>query len=131
MENKLKKTMILLSWIIFVMMCSVLNFNNFNSLISKIPDASNLFHIFSYGFMSMLVFNIFYDKYKNKISELYCMSLCICGFIGFANELLQNYLPYRSYTNEDIILNIIGAFIGCVSSHLGIIKKSHSNQITS
>ncbi|MFH1504542.1 MAG: VanZ family protein [Candidatus Omnitrophota bacterium] len=72
--------------------------------------ADKIFHFLIYAGFSFISVNIFSLKQKKKprlYSFLYAFSL------GLLMEIVQFFLPYRSFEIGDIFSNFLGSAIGC------------------
>ena len=69
-------------------------------------------HFFMYGIFSFVTVNCFSLK-GLRYPRFYGFLYVLC--FGLAMELMQAYLPYRSFEGGDIVFNIMGSALGCLA----------------
>ena len=69
-------------------------------------------HFILYGMTSIFLFRHFVNK--ETVNRAFYMSVAIVSLYGAAMEVVQYFLPYRSFSLGDMAANILGAFSGCV-----------------
>jgi len=67
-------------------------------------------HVIMYAFTSLLLFRYFSGK-KQVMSAFY-VSVAVSGLYGAAMEIVQYFLPHRSFCFADMAANVLGAFLG-------------------
>ena len=84
-----------------------------------IPNPYELTHLPEYAFLSILILKAIEgqrEKGKEKPNYTYCyfQSAVITGAIGVIDELYQGMLPQRYFNWYDILLNLLGSFLGLI-----------------
>ena len=69
-------------------------------------------HFVMYGLTAILLFRFF--ERKTTLNRACYMSVAIAALYGAAMEVVQYFLPYRSFSAGDMAANTIGAFLACV-----------------
>lgn len=87
----------------------------------KINHLDKLFHFGVYALLSVILFSFF--VYQDKISLLKTYPV-LCAFLfatsfGIMNELLQIFIPYRTFNKLDIIANMLGALSAILTIKFG------------
>jgi VanZ family protein len=80
--------------------------------------ADKIVHFLLYGLTSILLFR--YLTKKTNGSGAFYKAVAISSIYGAAMEVVQYFLPYRSFSIGDIAANAAGAFLVCL-----IYKKVH------
>ncbi len=83
----------------------------------KINHLDKLFHFSAYALLSGILFSFF--VYQDKISFLKTYPV-LCTFLfatsfGIMNELLQIFIPYRTFNKLDIIANMLGVLVAILT----------------
>ncbi|MEL0008419.1 MAG: VanZ family protein [Flammeovirgaceae bacterium] len=75
--------------------------------------ADKIIHFILFFVQSYLVTKAY--LVKNKILNFSILKI-ILPFIGFcvSVEVIQIYIPYRSYESVDLLMNFIGSFVGSI-----------------
>ena len=75
--------------------------------------ADKIIHFILFFVQSYLVSKAY--LVKNKILNFSILKI-ILPFIGFcvSVEVIQIYIPYRSYESVDLLMNFIGSFVGSI-----------------
>lgn len=68
-------------------------------------------HFVLYGMTSIFLFRHFIKK--ATVTRAFYLSVAIASMYGAAMEVLQYFLPYRSFSIGDMAANALGAFTGC------------------
>jgi VanZ family protein len=74
--------------------------------------ADKLVHFVLYGMTSVFLFR--YSINKATPIRTFYSSVALASMYGAAMEVLQYFLPYRSFSLGDIAANTLGAFSGCL-----------------
>ena len=74
--------------------------------------ADKIVHFVFYGMTSIFLFRHFIKK-APPIRSFY-MSVAIASMYGALMEVVQYFLPHRSFSLGDMAANTLGAFLGCV-----------------
>lgn len=98
----------LLLWLGFVLIISVMPVSGPKT---DLP-ADKVVHFMSYGMTSIFLFRYFVKKATSV--EAFYTSVVLAGMYGAAIEVLQYFLPHRSFSLGDMAANMLGAFSGCV-----------------
>ena len=69
-------------------------------------------HFVIYGLTSILLFRYFIRK-TNSRSAFY-KAVALASIYGAAMEVVQYFLPYRSFSLGDMAANAAGAFLACL-----------------
>ena len=69
-------------------------------------------HFALYGLTSILLFKYFIRQTNSRIAFLKAVALA--SIYGAAMEVVQYFLPYRSFSLGDMAANVAGAFLGCL-----------------
>ncbi len=77
-----------------------------------LPEEDKIAHLIMYGLTAILLFR-FFERKKTLNGACY-MSVVIAALYGAAMEVVQYFLPYRSFSVGDMTANTIGAFLACV-----------------
>jgi VanZ family protein len=68
-----------------------------------------IYHSFTYALLSFIVFNTLSFK-KEKYQRLF--GFFYAFLLGLIIEVLQFFIPYRSFELKDILFNLLGSGIG-------------------
>lgn len=74
--------------------------------------ADKVVHFIMYGISSVLLFRIFIKR--ATVKRAFYLSVAIAAFYGAAMEIIQYFLPYRSFSFADMAANTLGALLACV-----------------
>jgi VanZ family protein len=77
--------------------------------VSDLPE-DKIAHVLMYALTSILLFR-YYSEKKPVISSFYT-SAAVSGLYGAAMEVVQFFLPHRSFSVLDMAANVLGAFMG-------------------
>lgn len=69
-------------------------------------------HFILYGLTAIFLFRRFIEKMA--VTRAVSASILIASAYGFAMEVLQYSLPYRTFSMKDIAANVSGSLIFCV-----------------
>ena len=69
-------------------------------------------HFVMYGVTAILLFRFF--ERRTTLNRASYMAVAIAAFYGAAMEVVQYFLPYRSFSAGDMAANTAGAFFACV-----------------
>ena len=109
-KNKFLKTLFFL-WFFIVFVLSIMPVNNKVSF--NIIGLDKIVHFLLYFVCSFICF-FSYGIEKQEKRHLFVLILCI-GY-GILLEIIQYFIPYRSFSFLDIIANSLGDFFGLFSS---------------
>jgi VanZ family protein len=98
----------LILWFGFILISSVMPVSGPKA---DLP-ADKIVHFVFYGITSIFLFRHFVKK-STPIRACY-MSVVLASTYGAAMEVVQYFLPYRSFSLEDMVANVLGAFSGCL-----------------
>lgn len=98
---------------------ALFTYSLFIFIISVIPIEASLglsfsdkiFHFLIYGILSVTATNVFLLKKKR---HPHFLSLAYAFLFGLFIELVQSFLPYRSFELVDIAANFLGGILGCL-----------------
>lgn len=108
-------------WFLMVLIVSVLPLSGPKS---DVP-ADKLAHFVIYGLTSIFVFRVI--EHKTAGRRIFCLSVTIASLYGAAMEVLQHFLPHRSFSFGDMAANMIGALLVCllyIKARKGIIDET-------
>ena len=74
--------------------------------------ADKIIHFVFYGMTAIFLFRYF--EKKATVNRAFYASVAFTSMYGAAMEVLQYFLPYRSFSLVDMAANTLGAFSGCV-----------------
>lgn len=80
--------------------------------------ADKLVHFVLYGLTSIFLFRYFIRKTSRR--SAFYKAVALASISGAAMEVVQYFLPYRSFSLGDIAANAAGAFLACL-----MYKKMH------
>ena len=95
-------------WFALVLLGSVLPVSGPET---DLPE-DKIVHFVMYGISSILLFRIFVKK--TTLKRAFYLSVAIAAVYGAAIEVVQYFLPYRSFSFGDMAANTIGAFLACL-----------------
>jgi VanZ family protein len=99
--------MILLSiWLFSIFIVSVMPVSGPGT---DLPE-DKIAHVIMYGLTSILLFRYFSEK-KPVMSSFYA-SVAVSSLYGAVMEVVQFFLPHRSFSVLDMAANVLGAFLG-------------------
>ncbi|MFO8053375.1 MAG: VanZ family protein [Candidatus Omnitrophota bacterium] len=75
------------------------------------PRYDYFFHGITYFLLSFLLVN---GLALNKKRNPYFYGFVYSFLYGFFIEIIQFFLPFRSFETKDILINLIGALLGCL-----------------
>jgi VanZ family protein len=99
---------VLILWFALVLIGSVIPVSGPNT---DLP-VDKVVHFVMYGISSVLLFRIFVKK--TTLKRAFYLSVAIAAIYGAAIEVVQYFLPYRSFSFGDMAANAVGAFLGSV-----------------
>ena len=97
----------LILWLGFVLIVSVIPVSGPKT---DLP-ADKIAHFVFYGMTSIILFRHFVKK-ATPVRAFYS-SVAIARVYGAAIEVVQYFLPYRSFELGDMAANALGALLGC------------------
>lgn len=71
-------------------------------------DLDKLIHFIIYGITAILFLRVFLLWYHN-IRMINSVSIVASSLYGFIMELIQSFLPYRTFSLSDMLWNLLGA----------------------
>jgi len=74
--------------------------------------ADKIAHFVMYGLTSIFVFRVIANN--TKIKRAFYLSVAVAATYGAAMEVVQYFLPYRSFSFGDMAANTGGAFLACI-----------------
>ena len=95
-------------WFALVLIGSVIPVSGPNTDLPA--DADKVVHFVMYGISSVLLFRIFVKK--TSIKRAFYLSVALAALYGATLEIVQYFLPYRSFSFGDMVANTVGAFSG-------------------
>ena len=99
---------ILTLWFSFILIVSVMPVSGPKT---DLPT-DKIVHFVLYGMTSIFLFRYF--QKKAMVERAFYASVGFASMYGAAMEVLQYFLPYRSFSLLDMAANTLGAFSGCV-----------------
>ena len=117
-----------LIWLSLIILINIIPTNNTSITGSGNPRVMNIYldhlmHFLGFIFLPVLYFfSLRYGKLRHKTRQ-YLKVVIVSLFAAALVELVQKLLPYRSYSNKDIVLNIAGVVVGFALFHLFICKS--------
>ena len=69
-------------------------------------------HFTLYGLTSILLFRYFISKTSS--GNAFLKAVAVASIYGAAMEVVQYFLPYRSFSLGDMAANAAGAFLACL-----------------
>lgn len=94
-------------WFLLIMIASVVPVPSPQTGFSA---SDKLAHVVMYGLTSVFVYKVYLQK-TTPARALY-LSVAISALYGATMEVIQFFLPYRSFSPGDITANTVGAFCG-------------------
>lgn len=98
----------LVFWFVLILIVSVMPVSGPET---DLP-ADKIAHFVMYGLTSIFVFRFFAQK--TTVKRAFYTSVALAGMYGAAMEVVQYFLPNRSFSFGDMAANTVGAFLGCV-----------------
>ena len=98
---------ILILWFGFILIVSVMPVSGPKT---DLP-ADKIVHFVFYGMTSILLFRHFIKK--APLNRAFYTSVALASIYGAAMEVVQYFIPYRSFSLGDMAANTLGAFAGC------------------
>lgn len=101
-------------WVLLIYILLTLPFKELPDAALKIPFADKLVHAFLFGVMVILLGWIYRKETFKKNSLKIFLFAIIASFYGIAMEFVQKYATnnQRSFSEWDMLADVIGAFIG-------------------
>jgi VanZ family protein len=96
-------------WFLLILIASVMPVSGIDT---GLLEEDKIAHFVMYGLTAILLFRYFVQKTTFK--KAFYMSVAIAAFYGVAMEVVQYFLPYRSFSAGDMAANTTGAFIACL-----------------
>ena len=98
----------LILWFGFVLIISVIPVSGPET---DLP-ADKIVHFIFYGMTSIFLFRYFVKK--ATFNRAFYTSVALASIYGAAMEVVQYFVPYRSFSLGDMTANTLGALLGCV-----------------
>ncbi len=99
---------LLVIWFILILIVSVMPV----TVPKTYLPADKIAHFVMYGLTSIFVFRFFAQKTTHK--RAFYTSVALASMYGAMMEVVQHFLPNRSFSFGDMAANTFGAFLGCV-----------------
>jgi len=113
--EKLKKYKYSILWAILMLLGCTLKLSNELPKEPLIPYQDKVIH---FGIFAILSFIITYEKRKAD-----CKTLIICTLFGILIEIIQSFLPWRSFEVLDMVFDALGAGAGIIAAKWLISKR--------
>lgn len=101
----MRRGLLLLLWLLIVLILSII----------PVPetdvgpkDLDKVVHFVIYGITAMIFWRFFYNKTQSH-RKIGLISIVAASIYGLLIEIIQSFLPYRSFSVSDIISNFLGA----------------------
>ena len=104
----------LILWFLLIMIASVIPVSTPYATLSS---GDKLVHAVMYGLTSIFVYRICLPR--TTPAKAFYLSVAISALYGAAIEVIQYFLPYRSFSFGDMTANTLGAFCGSVLYRIG------------
>ncbi len=101
------KRFLLLSWLFFVLMVSLIPVPETDL---ETTGVDKIVHFLIYGITAILFLRFFYEM-ATAHGFIGPLSILSAFLYGLLIEVIQNFLPYRSFSVMDIIANLAGATV--------------------
>lgn len=98
--------LILLVWVISIIVVVYLSLKTSANLPTEFWNADKLYHAGVYCWLALLPFQCFNSKKIRFMSSLSMIGL------GLALEIIQAYLPNRTFSIMDLVANSLGVILG-------------------
>ena len=98
----------LILWFGFILIVSVMPVSGPKT---DLP-ADKIVHFVFYGMTSILLYRHFIKKAPFNMA--FYTSVALASIYGAALEVVQHFLPHRSFSLGDMAANTLGAFAGCL-----------------
>ncbi len=95
---------LILVWLLVILFFSVIPTGEMQTQ----AESDKIVHFIMYGITSVLLFK--FIRIELSITKTLIVSVSLASFYGFAMELLQSVLPWRTFSLLDEVANIGGAF---------------------
>lgn len=110
-----KKVILLLSYMTLIMMSSIIpmdrEISGLRLIIAMKPELQNLLHIPMFAVLSILLLQVL-SGYDMSPARRTAILLGVAVSFGIINEMVQIFIPGRYAGVPDMVLNLIGIFIG-------------------
>jgi VanZ family protein len=93
-------------WLVIVLILSVVPLPE--NIIPSLP-IDKIVHFVLYGVTAVMLYRILRTRRSAKRSVLY--SIVVSAFYGVLLEVIQFFLPYRSFSTGDMVANTLGAAV--------------------
>lgn len=101
----MRRGLLLISWLLIVLILSII----------PVPETDiepkgldKIVHFAIYGITALLLWKFLYNRIGNR-GIIGLISVVIASLYGLIIEIIQSFLPYRSFSVSDIISNFLGA----------------------
>lgn len=98
----------LIIWLITIFIASVISI----SVPKTVHNADKVVHFVLYGLTSIFFYRYFIKA--SSINKSILLSILCASAYGGALELLQHFLPRRTFSFGDMAANAAGAVLGCL-----------------
>ena len=99
---------LLILWFGFILIVSVMPVSGPKT---DLPT-DKIVHFLFYGITSILLFRHFIKK--ATLNRAFYTAVALASIYGAFMEVVQYFLPYRSFSLMDMAANTLGAFSGCL-----------------
>ena len=102
-------------WFLLIVYLMIFYKSKSNSISYEYAD--KIVHFFLFFIQSYLITKSY--LIKNKSLNISILKVII-PFVGFCVlvEVIQIYIPYRSYDSIDLLMNVLGSFLGSIIGYL-------------
>ena len=108
----LKYNLIAIIWSIVILILTMVTGVRDSNLGSSFSD--KMVHAFMFGVLSLLLIIGFTKQNSNNYIKYNAEKIAVwtCIIFGLSIEIVQYLLPYRSFSWNDVLSNIVGSFLG-------------------
>jgi VanZ family protein len=118
---KISRPYLILCWSFFILILLTYPFSSDSSSTISLTYPDKIIHFLLFFVFSFLIINYFSASKKRKLVFISAVS---ASFIyAFILEVIQTYIPGRSYSNTDILAGVLGAGAATIFFYL---RSAHS-----
>lgn len=81
--------------------------------VGPVKNSGDMVHIAAYLVLAFFLAVCFFEKGVSEMRSL-VMAILIAFFYGAFIEIVQYFIPYRSFGISDMFMNLLGAALSCV-----------------